>query len=77
MKKILGFLKENEQWLLFVLIIAYLNVFFYIFEYNMRTDWRYPTMWLVQFFGLATLFGIRMRKKGWKLPKNIKDTHSW
>ncbi len=77
MKKLIGFWKENEQWLSFLLIIAYLNTFFFLFERNMISDWKYSLVWLIQFFSLCTLYGLRMRKKGWKLPKNIKDTHSW
>lgn len=35
----------------------------------MRDDWKYSVGWLIQFFGLCTYYGLRARKKGWKLPK--------
>ena len=69
MNKLLGFWKEHEQVLSFLFIIVYLNSFFFIFESEMRNDWKYSVGWLIQFFGLCTHYGLRANKKGWKLPK--------
>jgi hypothetical protein len=75
MKKILEFWKSNEQWLLFLSLIVYLNGFWIFFMEEMQNkDWVVG-LWLVQFFGLASMYSIRSNKMKWKLPKDIKDTH--
>lgn len=77
MKKLLKFWKDNQQWLAFVLIIVYLNSFFIILEEQMRTIYWFPIIWLVQFFGLVGWYAYVSNKKGWRLPKDVKNTHSW
>jgi hypothetical protein len=75
MKKIVEFWKVNEHWLTFLGMVIYLNGFWIVFLEEMREkDWM-AGIWLVQFFGLATWYGLRGRKKGWRLPKFIRDTH--
>jgi hypothetical protein len=59
------FWKNNEQWILFLLMIIHLNAFWMIFEEQMRTSEWMVLFWLFQFFGFSTLYGIRARKKGW------------
>lgn len=75
MKKLLELWKENEQWLLFLFLIVYLNGFWMIFTEEMQDNSWLVGLWLVQFFGLTGLYSIRSNKMKWKLPKNIKDTH--
>lgn len=36
-----------------------------------------PLLFLISFIGGCAYLVIRGKKKGWKLPKDIKDTHSW
>lgn len=75
MKGIKEFWKTNEQWLSFLAMVVYLNGFWMVFVDEMREGEWITGLWLVQFFTLATLYSVRSRVKGWKLPKNIKDTH--
>jgi hypothetical protein len=75
MKKVVEFWKVNEQSLTFILIVLYLNCFWiYFYEEMAKNDWL-TGFFTVQFFGLCTFLGLRSRKKGWKLPKNVKETH--
>jgi hypothetical protein len=76
MKKLLQYWKANQQWLTFLFMIIYLNGFFIILEEQMRTIYWLPIGWLVQFFGLAGWYSYVANKKGWKLPRDIKNTHS-
>lgn len=69
------FWKEHEQVLTFILVITYLCSFCFYFENEMRHNGWFTLLFLIQFFGLGTYMGIRGLKKGWRLPKNIKDTH--
>jgi uncharacterized membrane protein len=75
MKKTIEFWKSNEQWILFLLLVVYLNGFWMLFFEQMQRGGVITYLFLIQFFGLAGLYSIRSNKKGWKLPKNIKDTH--
>ena len=59
----------------FILMIVYLNAFWMVFTNEFQNDWRYPLAWLIQFFGLAGWYAWQSRKHGWRLPKDIKDTH--
>lgn len=59
----------------FLFMIVYLNAFWFIFLDNFQVDERYPLAWLIQFFGLAGWYAWQSRIHGWRLPKNIKDTH--
>jgi hypothetical protein len=36
-----------------------------------------PIAFLIMFVLGSTYLVVRGRKKGWRLPKNIKDTHKW
>jgi hypothetical protein len=36
-----------------------------------------PILFGLSFIGGLTYHIIRGRKKGWSLPKDVKDTHSW
>jgi hypothetical protein len=36
-----------------------------------------PLLFLLSFIGGVSYHVIRGRKKGWSLPKEVKNTHSW
>ena len=64
----------------FISIVTYLNVYGYVFSDRMRVGDEVSS-WLalgfvVQFFGLAGLWAWIMKRRGWKLPKSVKETHS-
>ena len=59
----------------FIFMIVYLNGFWMIFTDEFQSDWRYPASWLIQFFSFAGIYAWMSRKYGWRLPKDIKDTH--
>lgn len=77
MKNIINFWKNNEQIITFLSLIIYLNGFAMYFYDEMQKGGWITGLWLFQFFFLTTCFGLRSVRKGWKLPKDIKDTHSW
>lgn len=77
MRKVINFLKDNEQIITFLTTIIYLSLFMIIFDNEMKNEWGYSLGWIIQFFLLSGWNGYRMRQKNWKLPKDIKDTHSW
>ena len=56
-----------EQGLSFIAVVALCSVAMFVF-YS-------PALYLVTFFGGTTYLVLRGKKKGWKLPKNIKETH--
>jgi hypothetical protein len=56
-----------EQGLSFIAVIVLCTISMFVFNS--------PLMFLTSFFGGSTYLVIRGRKKGWRLPKNIKDTH--
>lgn len=56
-----------EQGLSFIAIIAICAMAMFVFNSS--------TMFLVSFILGCSYLVIRGRKMGWKLPKNIKDTH--
>ncbi len=58
-----------EQGLSFIAVVVLCTVAMFVFNS--------PILFLVTFVGGCTYLVLRGRKKGWKLPKNIKDTHSW
>lgn len=58
-------------------IISYLVGFTIIFEIEMQTNSYYVLAWLVQFIALSALWIYTMKKMGWRLPKEVKKTHSW
>ncbi len=56
-----------EQGLSFIAVIVLCMIAMFVFNS--------PLMFLASFIGGSTYLVIRGRKKGWRLPKNIKDTH--
>jgi len=56
-----------EQGLSFIAVIVLCTISMFVFNS--------PLMFLTSFVGGSTYLVIRGRKKGWRLPKNIKDTH--
>jgi hypothetical protein len=42
---------------------------------EMRTNGWLSILWLVLFFGGGGWYAWQSRVHGWKLPKDIKDTH--
>ncbi len=75
MKSVVEFLRGNEQSLLFIGMIVYLMGFLIVFENEMREGGWISAFWLIQFFTLGILYAHRGTKKGWKYPKDIRDTH--
>ena len=75
MKRVLEILRRYEQLLLFLVLVIYLNGFWIVFNEQMQTNAWVAVIWLVQFFGLGSLYAIRGLKKGWKYPKDIRNTH--
>lgn len=73
--------KFNEWWKVwgqvwgFVLHVIFLNGFWMMFTEEMQNDWRYSAGWLVSFFVGALWYVWQMKKHGWRLPKDIKNTH--
>lgn len=67
--------KESGQAIGFVILIVVLNVYWIVLQDEMSTNAWISGLWLVLFFGGATFMGLQGRKHGWKLPKNIKETH--
>jgi hypothetical protein len=59
----------------FLLLIVSLNAFWMIFTSEMKYDWRYSLTWLIMFFGGAAWYSWQMGVHGWRLPKDIKETH--
>jgi hypothetical protein len=56
-----------EQGLSFIVVIVLCTISMFVFNS--------PLMFLTSFIGGCTYLVIRGRNKGWRLPKNIKDTH--
>lgn len=61
----------------FIILIVLLNSFWMIFMDEMRNDARYTVTWLIMFFGGAFWYSWQSKKHGWRLPKDIRDTHGW
>jgi|SaaInl6LU_22_DNA_1037377.scaffolds.fasta_scaffold68198_2 hypothetical protein len=68
---------KNGQLAGFIFLIVYLNGFWFTFQSEFQNNEYYPMAWLIQFFGLAVWYSWQSRKHGWRLPKDVKDTHSW
>ena len=66
-KKLLSGKYKMEQGLSFIAVIVLCTIAMFVFNS--------PLMFLTSFVGGSTYLVIRGRKKGWRLPKNIKDTH--
>lgn len=56
-----------EQGLSFIAVVVLCTMAIFLFNS--------PLMFLTSFIVGSTYLVIRGRKKGWRLPKNIKDTH--
>ena len=56
-----------EQGLSFIVVVILCNIAMFVFNS--------PFMFLTFFMVGCSYLVLRGRKKGWKLPKNIKDTH--
>ena len=57
-----------EQGLSFIAVVTLCTVAMFIFNS--------PLLFIITFFSGSTYLVIRGKKMGWKLPKNMKDTHS-
>lgn len=75
--------KFNEWWKIwgqligFLFLVIYLNGFWIIFIEEFQNNWMYPAAWLVQFFGLSGWYAWQSKKHRWRMPDDIKKTHSW
>lgn len=58
-----------EQGLSFIVVIVLCVITMFVFNS--------PLLFLVTFFGGSSYLVLRGKKMGWRLPKNIKNTHSW
>lgn len=67
--------KEHGQVIGFVTLLIILNVYWMVLRDEMQTNTWVVLGWLGLFFGGGTFLGLQGRKYGWKLPKNIKETH--
>jgi hypothetical protein len=75
MKKLLQWWKVAGQLWGFVLLIGTLSGFMIGFMDEMRTNGWLSILWLVLFFGGGSWYAWQSRVHGWKLPKDIRDTH--
>ena len=67
--------KVNGQGIGFITGIVFLNAYFLMLGDLMNEHEWLAGVWLLCFFGFAGWYAWQMRVHGWKLPKNIKDTH--
>ena len=56
-----------EQGLSFITVVALCAVVLFVFNS--------PLLFLITFLLGSSYLVLRGRKKGWRLPKNIKETH--
>ena len=56
-----------EQTLSFILTVIICTVAVILFDS--------PSMFLAAFVSGMVYYGVRSKQKGWKLPKQIKETH--
>jgi hypothetical protein len=61
--------KKFEQIILFYSLLIYMGVFSYVNYQELQTSNWMAILWLIQFFGLATLLGLYSKKRGWKWPQ--------
>jgi amino acid transporter len=60
---------KYEQVILFFSLVFYMVALTVIFDYELKnTNWAW-ILWVIQFFGLSTLLGLRGIKKGWSWPR--------
>jgi hypothetical protein len=75
MLKFLQWWKIAGQFWGFVLHIGLLSGLLIGFMDDMRVSEWLSLGWLVLFFSGAIWYSWQMRVHGWRLPKNIKETH--
>jgi amino acid transporter len=60
---------KYEQVILFFSLVFYMVALTVIFDYELKNrNWAW-ILWVIQFFGLSTLLGLRGIKKGWSWPR--------
>jgi hypothetical protein len=75
MKKFLQWWKVAGQLWGFLLLIGTLSGLMIAFTEEAKyNDWL-VIIWLVIFFGGGSWYVWQSKVHGWKLPKNIRDTH--
>jgi hypothetical protein len=67
--------KEYGQIVGFVSIVTYLNVYFLCLGNAMQSNKLLAIGWLVSFFSLCGWYAWQSKIHGWRLPKDIKNTH--
>jgi hypothetical protein len=75
MKKFLQWWKVAGQLWGFVLHIGLLSTLLALFQEEARYNAWYGIIWIIIFFGGAGWYVWQMKVHGWKLPKDIRDTH--
>ena len=75
MKKFLRWWKVAGQLWGFVLHIGLLSTLLALFQEEARYNAWYGIIWIIIFFGGAGWYVWQMKVHGWKLPKDIRDTH--
>jgi hypothetical protein len=75
MKKFLQWWKVAGQLWGFVLHIGLLSTLLPLFQEEARYNAWYGIIWIIIFFGGAGWYVWQMKVHGWKLPKDIRDTH--
>jgi hypothetical protein len=75
MKKFLQWWKVAGQLWGFVLHISLLSTLLVLFQEEARYNEWLGLIWLVTFFVGGSWYVWQMKVHGWKLPKNIKETH--
>ena len=75
LKRFNNWWKDWGQVIGFLLIIITLNGYFLVFEKEMYIHDEYVLGWLCLFVGGCTWYVWQMKKHGWRLPKDIRDTH--
>jgi hypothetical protein len=58
-----------EQGLSFIVVVTLCNLAIFVLNS--------PIIFLITFLLGSSYLVVRGKQKGWKLPKNIKDTHQW
>lgn len=77
MKKFLKWWKLWGQILGFVLHILILSSLIIVFEDDIRDNGWLLILWVILFYAGAIWYAWQMKKHGWDLPKDIRDTHTW
>jgi hypothetical protein len=75
MKKFLQWWKVAGQLWGFLLLIGTLSGLLIAFTEEARTNGWLSILWLVLFFGGGSWYAWQSKVHGWKLPKDIRDTH--